>query len=899
MNKFRIGLRSDIEQSLQGGPRAKDYAFFLLGDQALEKKKMDYSQARSFLNELSKLTFDSNYGRHVPVPYNSWQVNIQCTLTHIMCDFLKQRGYESRKIIVLSQHTDKSGQKLPNLHVKTDFAPDMPKGKDPIVTLTYSMAPLIQVEGPSSTVELVLDPSLSSKPLTIKQWIGKMGQDSFERISLDTYKAKLTEEYQKNPENPYPADQTYVFTGPRNMPFLPTSPESIDDLQKEKPIPDQDTAEYYLDMGKEMMSDTTTFPPYNRMARFIREELRNSTIRDDASAERFLYTIATGFVKNADTFHLKSGSGFSYVFPNLSQEFQAYMEKRNVSIPIIERLKRLLSGNFAPSKVDQSAFFDPFVYNIKSTNVFLQPPDLKLANDESQFHQMMKSQFHQMMDSLLLEAIPTIGYRWIKNAFDCYQDIDVMKKCFPEKVVNDFVNGLDRIRQQITDRVLLGESADQVQRFRDLNAGDKQLVARTVEQFKKRIIKDILAISDSIIIEDVRGSKLQDCIAEVKRCLISNYDVLSQKVNNLIDSIDQETRRDEEKDRKEQIEKHLNRLPKSLPTLLDLPRKEWWRLYIDAPPSMTIRQIKDPERLFDEELWPGYQESMIKTLESIAVPKNEYQQKDLDYDGYTELHQLATQSVPTRQQEWMRKPNGMSKDKGQITFCTLPAIPKDAPGRRERQAALKELHNQRINGLPLFSEHPNFDAQRQKWLVKMDGYATGEIFEELLRGDDERALLKSRDEIMNALHITDDPQGIIMGITHTDNGTVSLLPLYPPDKGPKHVQAILKSYSDGKKVPNQTPLNRLREIGATARALLLIHQKYDGMGRTNVFTFVNKCLIEEGFCPTILPNGSGVFGGAKTVDGLVEDMVVGMHDFTETVRRHKLTSTHKSERRLY
>ncbi len=197
-----------------------------------------------------------------------------------------------------------------------------------------------------------------------------MGQDSFERISLDTYEAKLGEEYQKNPKNPYPADQTYVFTGSRNFPGLPSSPYSLDNLLREKPIPDQDTSDHYQHWGKAAMSKDATRVPSHRMARSLRQELRNPTIHDDASAERFFNTIATDFVKNVKTFHLKSIDKFIGFFPYLSQEFQAHMKKRNVSIPMTERFERLLSGDYAPSGIDQSAFFGHSIDNVANNNIF-------------------------------------------------------------------------------------------------------------------------------------------------------------------------------------------------------------------------------------------------------------------------------------------------------------------------------------------------------------------------------------------------------------------------------------------------------------------------------------------------------------------------------------------------
>jgi hypothetical protein len=146
------------------------------------------------------------------------------------------------------------------------------------------------------------------------------------------------------------------------------------------------------------------------------------------------------------------------------------------------------------------------------------------------------------------------------------------------------------------------------------------------------------------------------------------------------------------------------------------------------------------------------------------------------------------------------------------------------------------------------------------------------------------------------------PKGITMGLVLHDHpfispangylkqlktGSIFMVNAYLQDEGPQHVNAILESYYEGRKIPNQTQYQRLKEIARATRALHVLHPKGDGNGRTNIFGFMNKCLIEEGFCPAILPNGPEVFGGMKTLDGLVEDMLVGIHSYIKEVNRHK------------
>ncbi len=58
--------------------------------------------------------------------------------------------------------------------------------------------------------------------------------------------------------------------------------------------------------------------------------------------------------------------------------------------------------------------------------------------------------------------------------------------------------------------------------------------------------------------------------------------------------------------------------------------------------------------------------------------------------------------------------------------------------------------------------------------------------------------------------------------------------------------------------------------------------KVGGNEQTHTF-LLNKWLVEEGFSSTILPNGLKVFEGAKTIDGIVKDMVEGMHSFKNEV----------------
>jgi len=123
--------------------------------------------------------------------------------------------------------------------------------------------------------------------------------------------------------------------------------------------------------------------------------------------------------------------------------------------------------------------------------------------------------------------------------------------------------------------------------------------------------------------------------------------------------------------------------------------------------------------------------------------------------------------------------------------------------------------------------------------------------------------------------------------TDINEGWILIRPLYLPHESEGHVDAILNSYYKGKEASNQDKYHRLKEIARTVRNMHVLHPKGDGNGRTNVYGLMNKYLIEEGFCPAILPDGPDVFGGEKTPGGLAKDMLIGMMSFIEEVKKHR------------
>jgi hypothetical protein len=345
----------------------------------------------------------------------------------------------------------------------------------------------------------------------------------------------------------------------------------------------------------------------------------------------------------------------------------------------------------------------------------------------------------------------------------------------------------------------------------------------------------------------------------------------------------------------QRIEMPSNDAKEKFLDLTDLPKDLWWQVYIDAPFHEDAMKKSNPGRLFDDQRSPGYQRSMIEALDTFVVNK-ELQQKDIDYDLYTKIHQCATsyifhKEIGSDQREWMSRPNGISSDSPYpFTFARLNPIPEEGVARQERLAALEEMRHENINGVPLYTDHPDYDAEKQQWLREMNKHQTYDFLEYIC--DHGFMNLKNHapdmNEMLQELNIKDKPQGIIMGITSTHDRSVAMLPLYSPGQGPEIISACFREYNDSMKRPDQSRDQILRDIARLVRQVHMVHQKYDGMGRTNTCILLNKELVRRGFCPTILPEGPGVFGGLKTLDGLVKDIRDGMRKFQEAVETSKV-----------
>jgi Domain of unknown function (DUF4157)/Glutaminase len=215
---YNEDLRSRIVDGMSGSEL--DYALYLMGEQRMETTDISMDEARRLFDALSHATFEiPGTGIREPVPFH-YPADGCYDRAYVMTNILTQMGYASEKVFAVSIVP---GEDISGLSVPTPYAPDVKSpGQQPKVKWLYHVAPVIRVRGTPTpgqqeapSVEMVLDPSLFDRPVTISEWTGRMSTGTFTRLRMDQLLAELHKSQRLEEE--YPVNKRLVFTTERNV----------------------------------------------------------------------------------------------------------------------------------------------------------------------------------------------------------------------------------------------------------------------------------------------------------------------------------------------------------------------------------------------------------------------------------------------------------------------------------------------------------------------------------------------------------------------------------------------------------------------------------------------------------------------------------------------------------
>ncbi len=177
-------------------------------------------RANEVFQALQSLTFENSRGEQQQVPYH-FPPDGCYARAHLMAQAMEGMGITSEKIFVMSQRQDGSG----GLTVASDYSPTP---NVPSITWRYHVAPVVNVIGEEGGVtRMVMDPSVSSRPLTVSEWIGLMSPDEFSERTVD----EVQELANNNGGNPFVNGDNYYYFSPQEH-FWPAdfnaTPQSAD-----------------------------------------------------------------------------------------------------------------------------------------------------------------------------------------------------------------------------------------------------------------------------------------------------------------------------------------------------------------------------------------------------------------------------------------------------------------------------------------------------------------------------------------------------------------------------------------------------------------------------------------------------------------------------------------------
>ena len=301
--------------------------------------------------------------------------------------------------------------------------------------------------------------------------------------------------------------------------------------------------------------------------------------------------------------------------------------------------------------------------------------------------------------------------------------------------------------------------------------------------------------------------------------------------------------------------------PKANVYMSELPRDQWWKLFIDKGAQGPGTNAKNALK-FDSQKSPGYYAAMSNSFQAHVASAVAGQRAPIDAGQYKAMHdQVALGTLKENDNANGYEPMPVAYSGRETSFGVLSS-PQDSHTHDIQipsLTGLREMAGERTLGFNV--DHPvgQHNPGNASSLARVQYLG--------------RRALADNAEANSKLH----PLG--------DNFYAKVA--RDPDTAPVRIQAILDGYYaeiGGIHGGSQEARNK-RKLGVIVKAVRALHVGHffqDANGRLNTMTLLNKFLIEEGFTPVIMDD-TGAFGGGFSVAQLIAQIVRGMRAFKESV----------------
>jgi len=247
------------------------------------------AQVTTLFNAMSHETFVDSTGQRDPIPFH-YPIDGCYDRAYDMAKLLQEKGYHPQKVFAMSRKADGSA----NLHPTSKHASD---GTNE-VRWWYHVAPILIAVLPNGTeAEMVIDPSMADRPLTIAEWTGLMNPDKFDRLSADEIRGFQA-------AGSFPAGRNIVYTATGGT-YSPSDDPEVQGNQ----VADTEHAQ--------MLPTLTQYATQKEPAHALAGRLRDALATKDPDAVNKVWQAASAGDRQL----------FTASFPQLTQEVTTRMSQ--------------------------------------------------------------------------------------------------------------------------------------------------------------------------------------------------------------------------------------------------------------------------------------------------------------------------------------------------------------------------------------------------------------------------------------------------------------------------------------------------------------------------------------------------------------------------------------------